>query len=120
MVKQGENFLEMIPVRNVSEFTLENGKITLLLPKFKNVWLRKWLVPPGKSTHIRLHLDDTGSRIWDLIDGTRNASEICDSLVTFLMNNNQKTDDLEYRVVKFLTDMYKKRIILLEQANQHL
>src|SRR6266568_5703104 len=66
--KQPENYLTFIPVRKIKEFSETEGKITLLIPKFKNEGLRKWLVPNHKSAHIKIHLDENGSNVWRLID----------------------------------------------------
>jgi len=37
--------LDMIPVRNVKEFTREEDRITLLVPKFKSAWMIRWFIP---------------------------------------------------------------------------
>jgi hypothetical protein len=63
----------MVPVRNIIEFTRDGDEITLLLPKFRKAWMRKWLIPRRRSAHIKIHLDKTGSKVWELIDGTRST-----------------------------------------------
>ena len=70
----------MIPVRNVEEFTREGDDIYIAHPQFKNQWMQKWLIPPRRSKHFRIHLDETGSKVWDLIDGRRDTASICNSL----------------------------------------
>lgn len=98
----------MIPVRNVDEFTREGNRITLHVPKFRSQWMRKWLIPPRRSTHFRVHLDETGSRVWDLIDGIRDTGEICS-----MMEGNavRETSELDHRVTEFLRQLYKSRLI---------
>ena len=80
--KPPENFLDMIPVRNVKEFTREGEKITLFIPKFKSEWMRKWFIPANRSKHFSIHLDEMGSKVWNLIDGETNTGEICNQVQT--------------------------------------
>jgi hypothetical protein len=102
----------MIPVRNVSEFSHEGVKITLHVPKFKSWWMQKWLIPRRRSTHFRIHLDETGSRVWELIDGVRDTRSICGQLEE--MNAGQASENLELRITEFLRQLYKNRFILFK------
>jgi hypothetical protein len=102
----------MIPVRNVGEFTREGEKITLLIPKFKSRWMQKWLIPPRRSMHFRVHLDEMGSRVWDLIDGTRDTNEICLIVKETPSQGPESQKPTEVRVTEFLRQLYKNRFIL--------
>jgi len=103
----------MIPVRNVSEFTREGDRITLHVPKFKNPQMLKWLIPSRRSTHFRIHLDGTGSKVWDLIDGKRNTREIC-SRMEEMMPAESANENFELRITEFLRQLYKNRFILFK------
>ena len=105
----------MIPVRNVENFTREGDKYTLLIPKFKNQWMQKWMIPPRRSKHFRIHFDETGSKVWDLIDGKRDTAAICNSLQNALPDSNPESDDhIALRVTEFLRRLYKNRFILFK------
>jgi hypothetical protein len=110
------NYLEMIPVRNVQEFTEEAGKITLLVPKFRHGWMLRWLVPAKKSKHFRVHLDEMGSRVWKLIDGQQNVGQICGLLENAGNEENPVENALEMRVTGFLTQLYKNRFVVFRKA----
>lgn len=105
----------MIPVHNVSEFTHEGEKITLHVPKFKSGWMMKWLIPRRKSTHFRIHLDETGSRVWKLIDGVSDTGEICRKMSESLPEGTEK-EDTELRVTEFLRQLFKNRFILFREG----
>jgi hypothetical protein len=107
--KQQINFLDLIPIHKITEFTETEGRITLLLPKFKRKWMIKWLIPTKRSKHFRIHLDDMGSGVWKLIDGSRNTSVICQLLSD--ANTNESHEHLELRVTKFLGELYKNKFI---------
>lgn len=107
------NYLDMVPVRNVQEFTEDaDRKITLLVPKFKSTWMTKWLISPRRSKHFRIHLDETGSETWRLIDGQRNAGEICELVFKNNPGIGQPGDQPELRLTKFLSHLYKSRFII--------
>lgn len=109
------NYLDMVPVRNVQEFTEgADGKITLLIPKFKSAWMTRWLIPPRRSKHFRIHLDETGSETWRLIDGQRNAGEICERVFANKPGTDQPGDQPELRLTKFLSHLYKSRFIIFK------
>ncbi len=106
------NFLEMIPVRHVQEFTREEERITLLIPKFKTEWMRRWLLPRRRSPNIRIHLDAMGSKVWELIDGQRNTAEICRMLKAGSPESQESDDEFALRVTGFLRNLYKNRFIV--------
>jgi hypothetical protein len=112
--KKPQNYLTMTPIRNIHEFNDIEGKITLLIPKFKREWLRKWLIPKHKSSHFRIHLDQTGSHIWRMINGQRTVEEICLEMHNILQNEETPATYIEERVTIFMTDLYKKKFILFE------
>jgi hypothetical protein len=113
--KHQTNYLDMIPARNVQEFTEDKtGQITLLIPKFKKAWMSKWLIPEKRSKHFRIHLDEQGSEIWRLIDGKKNAGEICDLLFQQKPEESNANSQFEIRVTKFMSQLYKNRFILFK------
>ena len=112
--KRHSNYLDMIPIRNVAEFSDDGGKITLFIPKFKSVWLRKWFIPEKRSKHFRIHLDETGSQVWRLIDGQKNAGEIGDLLTQSDTGESNPENQIEIRVTKFLSQLYKNRFIVFK------
>jgi hypothetical protein len=105
------NYLEMKPVQNVKEFTDEDGRITLLIPRFKSEWMRKWLIPVNRSRHFRVHLDETGSKVWRLIDGKRSTGEICEILTMGFTEETTLQNSIDLKVTKFLSTLYKNRFI---------
>ena len=106
-----QNYLNMVPLRNVKEFAESEGKIILLVPKFKNEKFGRWFIPRRKSTHFRIHLDDLGSMVWNEIDSNKSVDEICQSMKYQFAQKNKQVDQLEERVTQFLTKLYKNRFI---------
>lgn len=113
MSKEAQNYLDLIPVRTVEEFSKEEEKITLLIPKFKSEWARKWLIPSRRSPYFKVHLDAMGSKVWELIDGKRNTGEIC----AIMGAETPDDEQLPLRITKFMTNLYKSRFIKFKQTN---
>jgi hypothetical protein len=109
------NYLDLVPVRKVLEFTDTEERITLMIPKFKSPWMRTWLIPKSRSGYFRIHLDDMGSQVWRNIDGVRNAGEICSLISGLSAAAGPDPDNLEIRVTQFLSKLYKNRFILFKQ-----
>lgn len=117
--KKQINYLSLVPVGVVKEFTEENGRITLLIPKFKHPFFQRFFIPKHKSPHFRIHLDELGSLVWKQIDGKKNVEQICSGLAGSI-NPDSIPDEgqLESRVTKFLTELYKNRFVKLEESNR--
>ena len=105
----------MIPVRNVREFNREGEKITLFIPKFKSERMRKWFIPANRSKYFNIHLDEMGSKVWNLIDGVTNTGEICNQFSQFLPEEDNSDSHAELRVTEFLRQLYKNRFIVFKQ-----
>ncbi len=74
--KADVNLLELVPRRTVEHEIDEAHLVTVLMPRFTNRFLKRWLVPRHRSPHIKIKLDEIGSEVWLLCDGRRNVGEI--------------------------------------------
>ena len=80
-----ENLLDLTPIRLRDYRTNESkgdGNISVLVPKFGTGKIGTWLRKRMKNPDYRVHLDDFGSHVWQLCDGTRSTAEISDLLST--------------------------------------
>jgi hypothetical protein len=95
--------------------TLENGRIDLLLPRFRNTIWKRALQPRWKGEHIRIHLDLIGSAIWQEIDGDLNVNEICDRLQSAYPEQLNPPEETKKRVTQFLSLLYRERYITFRE-----
>ena len=109
--KHQVNFMDKVPVRNYKEFKEIEGKITVLIPKFKNQFASKLLIPKNKSAYMKFHLDETGSAVWKLIDDSETVEGICKKLRYIIGSHESKNDELEEKLVLFLSNLCKTNII---------
>ena len=108
--KADKNILDMVPFHVIKTFTEKEGLITLHLPKFKNPFFSKWLVPKGKSEAINIKFDKNGSLVWKHMDGIKSVQKICD-IIRLTATDGSDLTNLEERSAKFITELYKSRFI---------
>ena len=74
------NLLDLIP-RRIVEYEIDDERIvTVLMPRFRNRVMKRLFEPRLKRPFLKVKLDDVGSEVWLLCDGTRNVREIADTL----------------------------------------
>jgi hypothetical protein len=109
------NYLDLTPIKLLSEEADESRNVSLLIPKFTNKFLVNYLVPRLKSPYIKLKLDELGSESWLQIDGNKNVSEISDILVNKFGERIQPANE---RLTKFLTELFTHKFISFRELNK--
>jgi len=102
-----QNALDLIPKVLVKHSIDAGGKVTLHVLRFKYRSLSKLF---NKSEYFNVKFDEMGSQTWLLIDGKRNIEQIS----TALAGNDQPFDETARRVTTFLTDLYRKDLVLID------
>ena len=112
---QPVNLLTLIPERNARFEEQENGKITLLKPRFKTAWIQQRMSRIMKHPDYKIHLDDVGSFVWKQMDGFRNVEEIGRRLKeTF----GEKVEPVYDRLGEFLAILDRNKFIRLRQSGE--
>ena len=96
----------------------DNGKVDILLPRFKHPVLKRALQPPRKQEFIRIHLDETGSAIWLCVDGKLNVHELCIQLQADHPEKLDPPEETQKRVTDFLSVLYQQRYITFKEIIQ--
>ena len=102
------NLLNLVPVRNIEWERNEDGLVVLLKPKFKHPFLMKHLLPRMKKPHYKIRLDDVGTFIWELIDGSLTVRELAKSLKDKF---GETVEPLYDRLAPFLQSLERNRFI---------
>ena len=105
------NFLEATPVRVCEHRKEEDGKVSIVVPKFRNKSFNDWFLGRRPKNFI-IRLDKNGTDLWLLIDGERKVGEICEQL------EKQNLQDAVERVTKFLTMLYEQRYITFRELQE--
>ena len=74
------NLLDLIPETNYTWETDKENLVVVLIPKVRNAFLARWLLPRFKNPYYRLSLDEHGSFAWNQCNGTISIKEIADRM----------------------------------------
>ena len=102
------NLLELTPSQRVSWETAENGTVVVLVPKFHNEFLVRWLMPRLRYPYVRLKLDPLGSFVWKQCDGTTSVSVIAERMQAEFGDSLQQVHD---RIRTFLLMLEKTDVV---------
>ena len=109
------NFLDLTPVRIHPHEIRDDGLVTILMPRFKSVYLARMFQPKGKEPFIRIKLDKYGSAVWLFSDGTSTVGNICTKLTEHNPSLSSDPAETEARVTKFLSQLYLQRYITFRE-----
>lgn len=69
------NLLDLQP-RRTADWIEEDGRVVVLVPKFRNVLMVRYILPRLRSQHFRVKLDGLGSAVWRRCDGATTVETI--------------------------------------------
>jgi hypothetical protein len=70
------NLLALIPEIKIQFEESDDGRITLLKPKFKNKLLVKYIIPRINKPNYKIKLDRFGSFVWKQCNGKNTVGQI--------------------------------------------
>lgn len=109
--KRSVNFLELTPVQRVPSEVGENGTVVVLLPRFRNELLVRWLVPLLKNPTVRVKLDALGSFVWKMCDGKTTVSRMASRMTAEL---GEPALSAQERICKFLISLERSDLVHFE------
>lgn len=110
--KKQINLLELTPAQRVSWETAENGTVVVLIPKFQNELLVRWVMPRLSSPYVRLRLDTLGSFVWKQCDGKTTVAVIAERMKGEFGDSLQQVHD---RIRTFLLTLEKSDLVNLHE-----
>jgi len=106
--KKTHNLWELKPLRLMEWENNSDGNVVVLIPKFKNAILKKWVLPKLAKPFFRVKLDETGSAIWLLCDGNTTVVSIAEELKKKF---GKSVEPVEERIGKFLYQLERGDLI---------
>lgn len=74
------NLMDYIPIHQVEWKKINENQIILFSPKSKYKWIRSLIKRINIDPFYKVHLDEYGSCLWQLIDGKQTVYELCNHL----------------------------------------
>jgi hypothetical protein len=105
------NLLDTRPQRERQWVQGDQGEVVILIPKFSNPFLVRWLLPFLKSQNFKLKLDPYGSAFWNACDGGSTVAEIIE-----LMKRSfpDQAESMGERVIGFTRHLLREKFIRLD------
>jgi hypothetical protein len=104
------NLMELTPVQRVPWEMGESGNVVVLVPKFQNPLMVRWVVPRMKFPDIRVKLDTLGSFVWKMCDGSTTVAEMSNKLTAEFGDTATSAQE---RIRKFLLMLEKSDLVNL-------
>ena len=109
------NYLQLTPGRLFDHVMEENGKVSVLIPRFTNKILVKTLVPMLKSPFVKTMFDEFGSQVWLEIDGKKKVMDISTGL---RQKFGERIEPVEERLTKFLSQLYNYKFVSFNEIKK--
>ena len=109
------NYLELTPHHLFDHVIEENGKVSVLIPRFTNKILVKTLSPMLKSPFVKTKFDEFGSQVWLEINGKNKVLDISTNLK---LKFGEKIEPVEERLTRFLTQLYNYKFVSFNEINK--
>jgi len=102
------NLWELKPTRLAKWEVSPEGKVVVLVPKFRNPLLAKWLMPRLAKPYFHIKLDDVGSEVWKYCDGETSVEQI-----SFRLKERfgTKVEPVEDRIGRFLNHLERGDLV---------
>lgn len=109
--KPEENFLLYKPLRKIEKWEVKDEKVKLFFEHNKPIEkFTRWLVKKSKVSDIEL--DDRGSMVWQLCDGTKTIYDIALAMVERYNDTEQNCID---RLIMFIRYLSRRGWITFEK-----
>ena len=109
-VRQSRNLLELTPVQQAPWETSEQGGVVVLVPKFQNELVSRWIMPRLRHPYMRVKLDTLGSFVWKQCDGRTSVATIAERMKSEF---GDSTEGVHNRICTFLIMLEKSELVHL-------
>ena len=106
--RDGRNYLDMTPVAIHQHEINEDGFVNVLVPRFTNKLMVKYVLSKWKKPYMKANLDEFGSAVWLMIDSKNKVGNISEKLLEQFGERIQPVND---RLTFFLTHLYRNGFI---------
>lgn len=113
MKKKAEpvNVFELCPRQLVGWEPGENNLVVVLVPKFRNRFAAKWVMPRLSKPYVRVKLDQLGSFAWKQCDGKTTVAEIADRMKKEF---GESADPVDERVPAFVLQLTRTDLLSIQ------
>ena len=107
------NVFELCPRQLVGWEPGENDRVVVLVPKFRNRFAVKWVMPRLSKPYVRVKLDQLGSFTWKQCDGKTTVAEIADRMKKEFGETAEPVDE---RVPAFVLKLVRTDLLAIQDS----
>lgn len=107
----GTNLLDCTPRHAITWEPGGDGRVVLLVPRFRTGPLARWLQPRLSRPVMRVRLDERGSWVWQRCDGTSTVGAIAGAMAAAYEEGADAATD---RVARFVQTLVRDRFVTLD------
>lgn len=105
------NMFDLCPRQLVGWEPGENELVVVLVPKFRNRFALKWVMPRLSKPYVRVKLDQLGSFTWKQCDGKTTVAEIADRMKNKF---GEEAEPVDERVPAFVLKLVKTDLLAIQ------
>ncbi len=109
------NLMELTPITLYEHEFNGDGLINVLVPRFQDRILGKYLQPKMLNKYIKANLDKFGTAAWQMMDGNTRVSELSDGL---LEKFGKEIEPVDKRLILFLSNLYQNGFINFKELKK--
>jgi hypothetical protein len=106
------DLLDFVPCRVADHSVGDDGLVTVIAPRFKSDFWRRFARRFGIKPFVRVRLDRIGSTAWLAMDGTATLREVGQRMEVTLGS----TPDLAERLARFVLDLRRNDLLELSHG----
>jgi len=114
-ILQNVNTLDLTPVKIQTDEVDNENLVTIIYPKFKNEFAKKFIGAKLKSADFKIQLEKFGSAVWMNMDGNKKVQEIIQTVSSEFGDEIQPAVE---RVSKFIFQLYEQKLISFKELNR--
>jgi hypothetical protein len=113
-----DSFFDLIPTRNLKWEDSDNGRIVLIVPKFRNRIAVKYFLPILPKPNMRVYLDAFGSYVWECCDGAQSIKNIAGKLREKFGASVEPADERTGQFIRLLTKEHFITLFMYHDINK--
>jgi len=112
--REPANLLEMSLTRRFEWEAGPDGRAVVLVPKFRQPLLVRWLLPFLARPNFRVRFDDFGTFVWQRCDGTMPVSQIAEEIAAAF---GERAEPLYERLGQFVRRLERDGLVEVTPNN---
>jgi hypothetical protein len=114
-ILKSANALDLIPVLLVKYNLVDKNQIKLIVPRFQNKLLKRFIIGKKLKPEFNVTLDEIGSSVCLAMNSQKNIEKIITEVKKNFEPDGSALNDFENRTIAFIARLYQEGFITFNQ-----